>query len=96
MLTPCVANGGASVFVGYEEPDITLIDGNLSKQYMIEYQTKDLPTLAEGDAVVLTLPVTGSPSTADVSFVVREPAVVPENPAFGSNGFYRRALLTKP
>jgi hypothetical protein len=90
LLVPAVINGGSPVvYVGYEEPDVLLLDGSQSKQYMIEYQLDDVPDLAEGDAVVLTL------RGQDVAFVVREPARVPDNPAQGSDGFWRRALLTR-
>lgn len=71
--------------VDYSEPDVELLDG-LSKQYQIEYQYADLPTLAEDTELVLALP------SGDTLFRVRQCAKVAEEQ---NSGFFRRALLTK-
>lgn len=75
-----------AAFVSYEEPDIEVLDGTLSKQYQIEYQVADLPTLCEGVELILDLP------TGCAKFVVRDAERVAEGQA---SGFFRRALLTK-
>ncbi len=71
------------VDVGFSEPDAYLLDGTQSKQYLIEYQTHDLPTLAEGDEVLIRATL----------FRVRQAPYVAETGS--NNGFYRHALLTR-
>lgn len=72
--------------VGFARPDTLRMDGlTRSTDYEIEYQHADAPGLAEGDAVEIG----GS------SYRVRETPHVTDNPAQGSDGTWRRALLTK-
>jgi hypothetical protein len=79
-------NKATTAFVAYEEPDVELLNGTLSKQYQIEYQVEDLPTLVEGVECILVL------DSGCAKFVVRDAARVPEEQ---SSGRFRRALLTK-
>lgn len=83
----------ATVWVGYEEPATMRFGGARSIDYQIEYQFADLPFLVEGDSVTLLdnsdIPVPKQ------KFVVRESPFVSDIPAQGSDGTYRRALLTR-
>jgi hypothetical protein len=73
-------------YVDYIEPDFEVVDGALSKQYRIEYQVEDLPTLAEGVRCVLEL------TEGEVLFRVRESPIVPDGQP---TGFFRTVLLTR-
>jgi len=75
------------VDVDYHKPDFDMVTGMRSREYTMEYQTDDLPTLGEGDQVEI------EETNGTVSmFVVREePAVMPPNPT----GFFSKAILTK-
>lgn len=92
MLRP-VKVKQAVVWVGYVEPDTLRFDQTRSTDYEIEYQTADLPNLAQGDPVLLLdaalVPI------AKAKFRVREAPFVPDIPAEGNDGTFRRALLTK-
>ncbi len=63
-------------------PDVQLIDGALSTDWMIEYQTHELPNLAESDELVIN----------DVLYRVRQAPAVQDGAA---SGYFRRALLTR-
>jgi hypothetical protein len=63
-------------------PDVQLVDGALSTDWMIEYQVGDLPTLAEGDELVIS----------DTLYRVRQAPTVDDG---ANSGYFRRALLTR-
>ena len=75
------------------EPDSIRFDATISKDYSIEYQYTDLPTLAEGDPV--TLLDADSMPLPKGKFRVRMAPMVTDNPADSQTGFFRRAVLTK-
>lgn len=88
MLVDCtfLLPGGRvtrTVKVGYTQPDDMPFAGTRSTQHMIEYQTADMPDLKEGDELLVN----------GVTFKVREASFV--DPEGGSNGFFRKALLTR-
>ena len=88
------SRGGAKTgYVDYNEPDTQRFEGAaLTKDYIIGYQVKDFPNVAEGDQVVFLddehEPISGK-------FKVRVPAFVSDRPLDGLDGRYRFALLTK-
>lgn len=71
-----------AVKVSLSRPDVQLIDGALSTDWMVEYQQHELPTLAEGDELVI----------GEVLYRVRQDPIVADPAA---SGFFRRALLTR-
>lgn len=96
LATVKMRTGGAAVdvHVGYVEPDRERFGGGArSKDYEIEYQAADLPKLAEGDAVTIW---TDDTKVSGTKFRIREAPFVPEVPAEGNDGYFKRALLTKP
>lgn len=74
-----------NVDVDWSEPDLDLTTGMRSRDYIIEYQLADMPTLAEGSQIVKD----------GVLYRVRESPFVPADPVEGNTGFFRRALLTR-
>lgn len=88
MLDEATITSGESTFgidVGFIRPDRERFNGSMaSAEYQIEYQQRDAPDLAEGDVVVV----------GSVSYRVRsDPFVADDGTA--SEGFFRKALLTK-
>lgn len=82
------------VDVDYVEPDTERFGSDVrSKDYQIEYQAADLPKLVEGDAVTIWVDYTKSAVRG--KFRVRQSPFVPEVPAEGNDGYFKRALLTK-
>jgi len=80
------------VYVRWDEPNNNFL-GAQSKDYQIEYQHSDIPTLSEGDAVT-KLDDAGNPISKE-KYKVRETPFVNANPADSQSGFFRHALLTK-
>lgn len=70
--------------VGWFAPDTIFMDGAQSKQYLIEYQADDLPTLQPEDEMVID----------GVLYRVRAPSFVAESDVENNSGFFRRAYLT--
>lgn len=81
------------VDVTWKEPDSVRFDQSVSKEYSIEYQYSDLPTLAMDDPVTL-LDADGE-VIAKSKFKVREAPRVSDNPNGSQTGYFRHALLTK-
>lgn len=73
--------------VDFQKPDFDFVTGSRSREYRMEFQAKDLPTLGEGDQVQIT-----EPDGTVTTFLVREEPYVPETQP---SGFFLRALLTK-
>lgn len=71
-----------SVKLLLERPDVQLVDGAQSTDWMIEYQAHELPNLSEGDELVIN----------DVLYRVRQAPAVQDGAA---SGYFRRALLTR-
>lgn len=65
-----------------QRPDVQLVDGALSTDWMIEYQANDLPSLTEGDELVIN----------DTLYRVRQAPIVDDG---ANSGYFRRALLTR-
>lgn len=65
-----------------QRPDVQLVAGALSTDWMIEYQVADLPNLSESDELVIN----------DTLYRVRQAPVVDDG---ANSGYFRRALLTQ-
>lgn len=88
-LVQWLAKGTATVvdaWVVFKAPDDVLSTGVVSRTFTMEYQHADLPTLAQGDSVLIG-------EAPDVMrFEVREPPVIEDgNP----NGYFRTVKLTR-
>ena len=64
-------------------PDVITANGQVSREYAIEYQHADAPTLAEGAEVLIDCTL----------YLVREDPFVDEEG--GADGYFRKALLTR-
>jgi hypothetical protein len=71
--------------VDWSEPELDLMTGMRSRDYTIEYQYADAPTLAE-DCQVLK---------DGALYRVREAPFIPADAVQVNTGYFRRALLTK-
>lgn len=81
------------VNVKYEEPHSTRFGVARSVDYTIEYQASDLPLLAQNDSVIM-LDDDDQPIPKQ-KFIVREPPFVTEDPARGTDGTWKFAVLTQ-
>jgi hypothetical protein len=71
--------------VAWAEPELDLMTGMRSRDYTIEYQYADAPTLSEGCQVV----------KGGVLYRVRVEPYIPADEREVNTGYYRRALLTR-
>lgn len=78
---------GEPVDVGWEEPDVSVLNGaGQSRQYLIEYQAKDM-TLTKGDQL--------ERKSNGKRYVVRQPPFIPDSAYQGNDGTFMRVYLAE-
>lgn len=85
-LATVKSRGAHDVDVGFRRPGEVLGSGIITTDYAIEYQTADLPRLAEAEAVTIWA---DAEKTSGEKFKVRE-APLPQG-----DGYFSVAVLTK-
>lgn len=78
---------GEPVDVGWEEPDVSVLNGaGQSRQYMIEYQAKDM-RLTKGDQLIR--------ESNGKRYVVRQQPFIPDSAYQGNDGQFMRVFLAE-